>query len=69
MSATVIALAVIAIVAILIGSANGADFSQGFWIVVVAIPLIALPIGLILLISFIIVSGVRRQRASRPRQD
>ena len=33
--------------------------------VIVAIPLIALPIGLILLISFIIVSGIRRQRAAR----
>jgi di/tricarboxylate transporter len=68
MSATVIGLAVIAIAAILIGNASGADFSQGFWTVIVAIPLIALPIGLLLLISFIIVSGVRRQRASRPGQ-
>ena len=62
-------LAVLAIVVLLIGSAAGLDMSGGIWVVVLVIPLIALPIGLLFIIAFIIVSGVRRSRESSSRQS
>lgn len=69
MAGTTVGLAVLAIIALLIGSAAGLDLSGGFWVVVLVIPLIALPIGLLLIIAFIIVSGVRRSRESSSRQS
>ncbi|KQP01929.1 hypothetical protein [Leifsonia sp. Leaf264] len=69
MAGTTVGLAVLAIVALLIGSAAGLDMSGGIWVVVLVIPLIALPIGLLFIIAFIIVSGVRRSRESSSRQS
>ena len=41
------------------------DFSVGIWPIVVILPLIALPIGFILIVVLLIMSFVRRARANR----
>ncbi|MET0726256.1 MAG: hypothetical protein ABWY36_07875 [Leifsonia sp.] len=72
MVATTIGLGILAIIAILIGTATGlsqSDLSRGFWIFVYWIPAVALPIGLILVIILIVISGIRRSRESRQGQS
>ncbi|HEV7565079.1 MAG: hypothetical protein QOD05_12 [Microbacteriaceae bacterium] len=58
--------AVIAGTAFGVGSNNG--FSHGVWPTILVLPLIALPIGFILMIVLLIVSGTRRSRANREAQ-
>jgi len=63
MVASAVGLSILAFVAIIIGTASGVrDFGAGFWPVVFILPLIGLPIGLVLIIVLIIVSGLRRGR-------
>ncbi|MEL4317424.1 hypothetical protein WJX64_00245 [Leifsonia sp. YIM 134122] len=69
MAGTTVALGVLAIVVLLIGKAVGADLSGGVWPVVLVIPLIALPIGVLFIIAFVIVSGMRRSREAKSSQS
>ncbi len=41
------------------------DFSQGVWPLVVVLPLVALPIAFVMIIVLLIMSFVRRSRASK----
>ena len=64
-AAAVIGLSLLAIAAILIASAAGVATGSGIWITVAVLPLIGLPIGLLLIIAFIVVNAVRRSRDAR----
>jgi hypothetical protein len=61
-----VALSLLAFLAIVIGTAVGAGadngFSQGIWPTVFILPLIALPIGMIMMIVLIVTSARRRAR-------
>lgn len=66
MVASAIGLSIIAFLAVIIGTAAGVtDFSVGVWPVAIVLPAIGLPLGLVLVIVLIIVSGVRRGREAR----
>ena len=66
MVASSIGLSIIAFLATIIATAVGVrDFGSGIWPVVFVLPLVGLPIGLVLIIVLIIVSGVRRGREAR----
>ena len=66
MVASAIGLSIIAFLAVIIGTATGVtDFSGGVWPVAIVLPAIGLPIGLVLMIALIIVSGLRRGRESK----
>ena len=66
MVASAIGLSIIAFLAVIIGTSTGVtDFSGGVWPVAIVLPAIGLPIGLVLMIALIIVSGLRRGREAR----
>ena len=66
MVASAIGLSIIAFLAVIIGTAVGVkDFSGGVWPVAIVLPAVGLPIGLVLMIALIIVSGLRRGREAR----
>jgi len=66
MVASSVGLSILAFVAIIVGTAAGVtDFGTGAWPVVFVLPLVGLPIGLVLIIVLIIVSGLRRGREAR----
>ena len=62
--AATILLSIVAFFAIIIGTAVGAGadngFSQGVWPTVFLLPLIGLPIGFLLIVGLLVLSGVRR---------
>jgi hypothetical protein len=62
---SVLGVSVIAIVAIFIGRASSVDFSAGVWPAAAVLPLIGLPLVVILLIVFLILSVTRRARLAR----
>jgi hypothetical protein len=62
----VLALAIASIIALLVGRLVGVhSFSTGIWPTVAIMPLIALPLFLVLFISQLVVSAVRRSRAAK----
>jgi uncharacterized membrane protein YdjX (TVP38/TMEM64 family) len=63
--ASVVGISIIAIVAIFIGRAVNADFTGGVWPAVAVLPLISLPLVIVLLIVFLIISTRRRARLAR----
>ncbi|WP_210479554.1 hypothetical protein [Naasia sp. SYSU D00948] len=65
MAAAVIGLSVLAILAVLIAGALGVSTGSGIWVTIALLPLIGLPIGLMLIIAFIVVSAVNRSRQAR----
>lgn len=66
MVASAVGLSILAFLAIIIGTAAGVkNFGEGAWPVVFILPLIGLPIGLVLIIALIVVSGLRRGREAR----
>jgi len=58
-------ISIIAIVAVFIGRAANADFTNGAWPAVATLPLIGLPLTLVTLIVFMIITTVRRNRLAR----
>ena len=62
---SLVGVSIISIVAILIGRASHADLSGGAWPAAAVLPLIALPLVLILLIVFLVISVTRRSRLAR----
>ena len=58
-------LSLLAIIAILIVSLLGGDTSEGLWLTVSVFPALGLPIALVLIIVFAVVSVVRRNRIAR----
>jgi ABC-type dipeptide/oligopeptide/nickel transport system permease component len=69
MTMGMVGLSVVAFFAIVIGTAMGAGanngFSQGIWPTIFLLPVIALPIGILLLIVLMIVSMRRRSREAQ----
>ena len=66
MVASAVGLSLLSFVAIIVGTAAGVtNFGEGIWPVVFLLPLIGLPIGLVLIIVLIVVSGLRRGREAR----
>ena len=66
MVASAVGLSIISFLAVIIGTAAGVtDFSVGVWPVAIVLPAIGLPLGLVLVIVLIIISGVRRGREAR----
>jgi hypothetical protein len=64
--ASAVGLSIVAFLAIIIGTATGVkNFGEAVWPFVFVLPLVGLPIGLVLMITLIIVSGVRRGREAR----
>lgn len=62
----VLALAIASILALLIGRLVGVgDYSTGIWPTIAVMPIIALPLFLVLFISQLLVSAVRRSRAAK----
>jgi hypothetical protein len=59
-------LSIVSIVVILIARAAGMGaFNTGIWPVIATLPLVGLPLALIGIIAFIVVSGTRRARLAR----
>jgi hypothetical protein len=66
----VLALAIVSIIALLIGRLLGvASFATGIWPTVAIMPIIALPLFLVLFISQLLVSAVRRSRAAKDASE
>ena len=63
--ASAIGLSLIAFLAVIIGGATNADYSQGVWPVVFILPGIGLPVGFILIIVLLVLSSVRRAREAK----
>jgi hypothetical protein len=61
-------LSILCIIALIIGQATGAvavPATRGLWQVVAVLPIIGLPIAFVLMVVLLVVSIVRRTRASR----
>ena len=66
MLASAIGLSILAIIAILVGTGVGVrDFDEGIWPVVIMLPNVGFPIGIILLVALVLVSARRKSRAAR----
>ena len=63
--ASIAGISILSIVAIFIGRAIHADFSGGVWPAAAVLPLIGLPVVVILLIVFLVISVTRRGRLAR----
>jgi predicted PurR-regulated permease PerM len=65
MVATVVVLSIACFVAMLVVGLAGGELSGGIWPVVVMVPYVGLPIGLLGLIALLIIRATRMRRASR----
>ncbi len=66
MAASAVGLSIIAFLSIIIGTAAGVrNFGEGLWPVAIMLPTIGLPVGLILIIAVVIISGRRRGREAK----
>lgn len=68
MSLGIAILSIVCFFTIMIATGSGmeqADFSQGIWPMVAAIPLFGLPIAFLMILALLIMSFVRRSRANR----
>jgi membrane protein DedA with SNARE-associated domain len=63
--ASVIGLAIISIAALLIGAATNQNTSVGMWQAVNFVPLLALPLGLVLVLVLLGITFARRSRAAK----
>jgi hypothetical protein len=68
MAFTVVGLSLLAIVALLIANATDVSTGEGLWVVVAVLPLVGLPLAVLLMIAFILVSAISRSRQSRAGQ-
>jgi hypothetical protein len=65
MSATVIGLSALAILALLAAGAAGVRANTGIWLLVAVLPAPGLAIGFLLLVALMVLYAVRRSRESR----
>jgi len=65
MVASSIGLAILAIIALLVAGLAGIKTSEGVWLSVVVLPPIGLALAVLLIITLVIVSALRRARAAR----
>jgi hypothetical protein len=64
-AASIAGLSVLSIIALLIGGLNRVDTSSGIWLTIKVLPAIGLPLALVLLVVFIVLTAVRRTRLAR----
>lgn len=70
MLASAIGLSILAIIAILVGTGVGVrDFDEGVWPVIIMLPNIGFPLGIILLVVLVVVSARRKSRAARDARN
>ena len=72
MVASAIGLSIVSFLAVIIASGvgvTGEQFSQPPWPTILVLPVIGLPLGVIILIALLIVSGLRRGREARDARD
>lgn len=73
MVAGVVGLSILAFLAVIIGTAAGAGanngFGQGVWPLILALPLFGLPIGFVLIIVLMVMTGMRRAREARQNKE
>ena len=70
MVASSIGLSIICFIAVIIGTAAGVrDFSTGIWPIAIVLPSIGLPIGLLLTVAVIVISGIRRGREAKDARN
>ncbi|TFC42828.1 hypothetical protein E3T26_07960 [Cryobacterium sp. TMT1-21] len=73
MVAGVVGLSILAFLAVIIGTAVGAGanngFGQGVWPLILALPLFGLPIGFVLIIALMVMTGLRRAREARQNKE
>ncbi|HTE63957.1 MAG TPA: hypothetical protein VK631_26605 [Solirubrobacteraceae bacterium] len=65
MIASIAGLSILAIVAILVASFSKVDTSEGPWLTIAVLPSIGLPIALVLIVVFAVLSVIRRRRIAR----
>ncbi|WP_423922681.1 multidrug ABC transporter ATPase [Frigoribacterium sp. 2-23] len=66
MIAAIVILSIAAFAATLIGTASGiTNFGTGIWPAVVVLPLIGLPLAVVMIIVFVVMSAIRRSRETR----
>ncbi|MFC5500638.1 multidrug ABC transporter ATPase [Lysinimonas soli] len=62
---SVAGISIVAIAAIFVGRAMRADFTVGVWPAAAALPLIGLPLAVVLLLIFLVLTVTRRARLAR----
>lgn len=67
MSLGIVVLSILCFFAIVFGSTADADMTSGIWPAIAAIPLIALPLAFLLILTVLIMTFMRRARANRAR--
>lgn len=65
MAASMIGVALLSIIAVFVARAAGADLASGLWPAVAMLPIVALPLGFVVTVAFIVISARRRSRESR----
>jgi hypothetical protein len=66
MLAAAIGASILAILAIIVATGAGVrNFGEGVWPVVIMLPYVGLPLGFVLVITLLVVSGIRKSRAAR----
>lgn len=68
MAAATVAVGLIALIALLVAAAaglSGTDFAVGAWPVIGLLPLVGFPLGMILILSLLVLSIVRRARGTQ----
>ncbi|MFB2582462.1 hypothetical protein ACEXQD_14535 [Herbiconiux sp. P15] len=66
MIAAVLGLSILSFIALIVGTAVGVrDFGEGLWPVIIFLPLVGLPLGLLLMIVLLIINMRRRLRDAR----
>ena len=66
---SVAGISIVAIAAVFIGRAVGADFAVGVWPAAAVLPLIGLPLVVVLLLAFLVLTVTRRARLARDAGD
>jgi hypothetical protein len=73
MVAGVVGVSILSFLAVILGTAAGVGdndgFSQGIWPAVLTLPLFGLPLGFLLIIALMILSGLRRAREARQKPE
>jgi hypothetical protein len=64
-AATVLGLSVLALIVVLVLAATGVQLGGQAFAVLTLLPLIGMPIGVLLIIAFMVAVGTRRSRESR----
>jgi hypothetical protein len=66
MLASAIGASILSIIAIIAATGLGVrNFGEGVWPVVIMLPYVGLPIGFLLVITLLVLSGIRKSRAAR----